>query len=161
MGLLLACLSLLLSLFSPADLIPSLAPYHVQALIMLPALAYSVAVVAMHPSRLELTLCFLAVAIWSASAMSLAIQFRLGNAYDTMFQVGPAIVAFFLVHLNCYSLKRIRILGAVLTASAVAMAIQGILAYHTGYQADQLLTIPPSSSNLPPRVRALGFLNDP
>src|SRR5207249_4190336 len=124
MGLFLAIFSLLLSLFSPAELIPSLAPFRVQVLIMLPALACSIALVAMRPSRIEMTLSFLVAANMGATAMSLAIQFRLGNAYDTLSMAGPAIVTFFLVHFNCFSLKRIRILGAVLTASALVMATQ-------------------------------------
>jgi len=162
MGLFLAILSLVLSFFSPADMFPALGPYHLQALLMLPALAYSVALVAMRPSRMEPTLCFLVMAIWGASAMSLLSKFRLGNAYDTLFQVGPQIICFFLVHINCFSLKRVKILGAVLMLSALVMAIQGILAFHTGYQADQLLYFPSSGGSAsPPRVRALGFLNDP
>jgi O-antigen ligase/polysaccharide polymerase Wzy-like membrane protein len=159
MGLFLACLSLVLSLFSPAELIPSLAPYNVQALIMLPALAYSVAHVALRPSQMEPTLCFVVAAIWGASATSLAIQFRLGNAYDTLFYVGPAVLSFFLIHLNSYSLKRIKIVGGVITASAVVMAVEGIMAYHSGYRAEQLLLLPSPTSQ--PRIRALGTLNDP
>src|SRR5690242_12773326 len=107
MGLFLAVVSLVLSFFSPGDLFPELAPYHIQALIMLPGLAFSVGLIALRPARVEPTLSVLVVLIWGASAMSLLTKFRLGNAYNTLFLVGPQIVAFFLVHFNCFSLKRV------------------------------------------------------
>ena len=161
MGLVLAIVCLVLSFFSPADMFPELAPFHIQALIMLPGLAYSVAVVALRASRMEPTVCFLVLAIGGSSVMSLLTKFRFGNAYDTMFTIGPILVAFFLVHFNCFSVKRVKILGGVLMLSALVMGIQGILAFHTGYQADRLLLLPSPGTDALPRIRALGFLNDP
>jgi len=45
----------------------------------------------------------------------------------------------FLVAVNAFTVERIRLISAVLSLTAIVIAVQGILAYHTGFQAHNLI----------------------
>lgn len=167
MGLLLTCLSILLTFFSPSDIVPSLGPYHIQLVIIVFGLATSILTMATRPVRgLASPQYILLVGLWGAIVLSHLSHFKLGWAYDSFYRFGQLVGIFFLVILNVYTVRRVKLIAAALSVSGVIMAVQVILAYHTGYLAKDLLLYSAGDVHLVMmglgnRVRYYGVLQDP
>jgi putative inorganic carbon (hco3(-)) transporter len=164
MGLFLTCLTMALAFFSPAELVPSLAPLHLQLFIMLAGVAASVATFAMRPVRgLQAPQYVLVLGLWGAIMASLLVQLKIRGAVEALIVTGPLIVMYFLVSVNAFTLGRLKLVAGVIVACAVLMGTQAILAYYTDYLGDTLLLIPRDSPifALGNRVRGFGFLSDP
>jgi O-antigen ligase len=72
------------------------------------------------------------------------------------------VCLYFLVLINAFSTGRVRTIYLILLLSAVVMSVQGILAYHTGYQKNKLVAEGLSMGFVViRRIRAYGFLSDP
>jgi putative inorganic carbon (HCO3(-)) transporter len=138
MALFLTLLSIAFCYFSPADVVPTLAPYHLQQFILGPAMLTSVTVFIMRRSGLQSPQCFLMVGFWFAVVMSLLVRFWLRASFTAFIDFGLVVCIYFLVSLNAFSLKRITIFCRVIVFCALFMAVQAIVAYHTGYLADKL-----------------------
>lgn len=155
MGLFLTLLSLVLAFFSPGEIAPSLARYHLQEMIMFPATAFSLISIALRPSNLSTTHCLLVLGFFGGVVMSTLSKFWFGPTFHFALQFAPVACVFFLVHMNAFSVGRIKLMCGMISVSALIMAILGILAYHTGYLQDQLVLADAG------RVRGFGFLSDP
>ncbi len=128
--------------------------------------------------QLHLAWGFLFWAIFSSYITS----YWLGGALGVFEALGTTLFLLLLVVLTVTSFPRFRTTAAVLTVAGAYLAGQGILAYHTGYRADQLLIHEHSSEDsgeAPPlpsdeleespagsrapvtRIRGLGILADP
>src|SRR5512140_1581819 len=133
MALLLTLLSIVLHFFSPGEVLPELAPYHLQQIIILPAVFFSVFIAASPSVRLHAPQNLLMLLFWGCIFMSFGGSFSLGSAVNASIEIAVVIVIYFLVVVNTTTLLRIRLLYAVLFLCAFVMAIQTILAYHFGY----------------------------
>jgi len=164
MGFLLTCLSIVLAYFSPTELVPSLAPFHIQLAIMLMGLAASILTLASRPaSGLQSPQYLLILGLWVVIAGSHIVRLRFRWAADAIFTFGPLVVIYFLVHMNTFSVRRVKIIGGLVITCGVIMASQAILAYYTGFLGATLLLTPPTEplAQVANRVRGYGFLQDP
>jgi putative inorganic carbon (HCO3(-)) transporter len=156
MGLILTAISIILCYFSPGDLFPELAPYHIQQIIIAPALLSSCIILSMRRVSLLSPQWMLMLAFWGSILVSeLAKRHIRGGAY-AMMDTAIMAVMYFLVAVNAYSLPRIRLFSGLIILSVLFMAIRGIVAFHTGMT--ELLTIHAEDV---PRIRGLGIVNDP
>lgn len=117
-----------------------------------------------------------------AIAASQLKQGWLGGAIGSVANFSTSSMLFVLATLNLTSSKRLEATGKVLAASIVAMALLGIVSYHTGWNVDKLVLaqnsydetldpdIGPEAGTAPAqdtsgkylwRLHALGFLQDP
>lgn len=124
---------------------------------------------------------YLMVGLTGMVALSVALTGWLGGAVAAFGEFGTTTTVFFLLVLNITSLSRMRIVATLLVVLSLFIAGQGVLAYHRGYQEDkfvlqqrvgleemadgnlsggQRVSADGSEVNLP-RIRSLGFLNDP
>ena len=106
----------------------------------------------------------------------------LGGAIDAILEFSVNAVFFLLVCWNVNSFKRLRITAALLVFSAIVLAGASVLAFHTGFMADRLISRQSKASDdslisdamlaiLSPtddfndvwlwRIKSLGFLSDP
>jgi len=162
MALVLTAISIVLAYFSPADAMPAMAPYHIQQIVLLPALGASLFSMNMRRASLPWPQYLLLVGFWFAVVMSVLSKFWLRNALNAFLIVGFLVCIYFLVFINAFTLTRIQVLCFVVTLCAVAMAVQGILAYHTGYLGDKLLNMKVTEGFVVyKRVCGLGVLHDP
>ena len=162
MALILTVISIVLAYFSPADMMPSMAPYHIQQIILLPALGASLISMNMRRAGLPWPQYILLLGFWCAVILSVLSKFWLRNSLDAFLIAGLLVCVYFLVFLNAFTLTRIRILCFVVTSCAVVMAVQGILAYHTGYLGDKLLNMKVAEGFVVyKRICGLGVLHDP
>src|SRR5262249_28956258 len=94
--------------------------------------------------------------------MSLLSKVWMRPALDAFIIIGVLVSIYFLVYINAFTLGRVHLMCAVVTLCAVVMAIQGILAYHTGYHAETLLNLKVDEGvTIYKRVCGLGVLHDP
>jgi len=162
MALILTLISIVLAYFSPADMMPSLTPYHIQQIILLPALGASLISMNMRRASLPWPQYPLLLGLWCAAVVSVLSKFWLRNAVSAFIVVGLLVCIYSLVFLNAFTLTRVKVLCLVVSLCAIAMAVQAIFAYHTGYMADKLLNMRVEEGFvLYKRVCGLGVLHDP
>jgi putative inorganic carbon (hco3(-)) transporter len=158
MSLILMLLSLVLYYFSPSEVVPALAPFHLQQIILLPAAALAFVAFTMRGARLPSPHYILMLGLWFAVIMSLFSKLWIRDSYDALFIFALLVCMYFLVLLNASSPLRIRVICRTIAGCALLMAILGILAYHTGFQAVKLLH--EARGDQPVRIRGYGILGD-
>jgi len=152
MSLLLLLLSLALTYFSPAEIAPEWAKYHLQEFILLPAMGASLVAMSAARSRVQMPQYLLMIAIWFAVVMSQLTNLWFGGALKVFLSFGIVVCLYFVVSLNSSSVLRIRVIAGMLITCALVMAVQGMMAYYGGYRADKLI--------YRDRIVAFGILND-
>ena len=162
MPLLLSLISVVFSYLSPAELFPSLAPYHMQQVILFPAVAATLASMAMRAAGLRLPQDVLMIGLWFAVCMSSLSRFMLRDTWYGFLAFALPVCIYFLVAANGFTVERIRLISAVLSLTAIVIAVQGMLAYHTGLDAHNLIhESMVEDFRLIRRIRGYGILNDP
>ena len=156
MALALTLLSLALCYFSPGEVFPTLAPYHLQQIILLPAVAASLPSLIVRREFLPSPHYLLMVGLWFAVTMSLLTRFWIHGSFDAFLDFGLVVMYYFLVLVNAFKPSRVRIICTALAACAVAMSIQGIITYHTGSMEDQLLQPSLEGMNVSQRLSGFG-----
>ena len=153
MALFLTLLSIALCYFSPGEVVPTLAPFHIQQFILGSAVLISFIVFNMRRGGLLAPQTVLMVAFWFAVVMSVLARGWFRGSLGAFLQFGVVVCVYFLVVLNAFSVKRIRIFCRVISLCALVMAIEGILAYYTGsFNAEKLV--------IKGRLGGYGILND-
>jgi len=160
MALILILISLSLCYFSPGEVFPSLAPYHIQQVLILSAVAVSLPSFIMRGGKLPKPHYILMLGLWVAVVLSLLSHLIIRGSFEAFLDFGVIAIIYFLVLLNAFTPSRIRIICLTIVLCAAIMSVQGILAYHTGYLGDQLLHISEEGDTVTKRVRAFGILND-
>jgi putative inorganic carbon (HCO3(-)) transporter len=138
MSLFFVLISIMLTYFSPLELSPELGRYHLQQFILFPAFLGTV-LLASHHLRIQWPQHLLMIGFWFAVVMSRLSALWFGGALGAFLTFGVVVCVYFLVSLNTFTPARIRVVCGVYCLCAVIMAIQGILAFHTGYQAEKLV----------------------
>ncbi|MBZ5623059.1 MAG: O-antigen ligase family protein [Acidobacteriia bacterium] len=163
MAFFLTLVSVALCYYSPADVVPTLAPYHIQQYILVPALLSSVGVFLMRRGGLQAPQWVLMIGFWFAVVMSLIARYLLRASLSAFMDFGLVVCFYFLVSINAFSLTRIGIFCRVIALCMLSMAILGIVAYHTGYLEEKLVMrqMDIDGSLFSPRIRGYGILNDP
>jgi putative inorganic carbon (hco3(-)) transporter len=164
MGFLLTCLSIILTYFSPAEIVPSLSPYHIQLVIMIFGLIVSVPVFSSRPIMgLQAPQYLLVLAFWAAIVLSQVTKLKIRWGWEGFYIFGSMVAIYFLIQINTFTLARIKMVAAAAAACGVVMGTQAILAYRTGYLADKLLLFPPGDDRamFGNRVCGFGILHDP
>jgi len=138
MSLFFVLLSIALSYFSPPEIDPAWAKYHLQQFILFPAFLGTV-ILASHQLRFQWPQHFLILGFWFALVMSRLTGRWFGGALNAFLVFGVVVAVYFLVSLNTFTPARIRVVCGTFALCAVVMAIQATLAYHTGYQQEKLV----------------------
>jgi len=190
MGFILTLLYVALALLSPKDLMPSLADYRVELLVVILALLVS-APRALDGKFFRIPQNYLLAGLFAAVFLSIAIGDHWpGGGFVALQKFLPAGVAFFLVVLNCHRVERLRMVVWLVAVIAGFYVVQGARAYYAGesnidnvcnatYDQNTPTTkltninetlevcsplleiIPRSDSSFAFRMRGLGFLKDP
>jgi O-antigen ligase/polysaccharide polymerase Wzy-like membrane protein len=165
MGLLFTCLSIILTYFSPPDLVPSLTPYHIVLVVMIAGLILSAATFANRPiGSLQSPQYLLVIGLWAAIVLSHVTRLRIRWGWEGFYYFAPTVAIYFLVQINIFSMARIKLIAGCMIFCGVVLGFQGIRAYHTGYLADKFLMYALDdyrAVSIGNRVRALGIVNDP
>src|ERR1035438_513741 len=97
MGLFFTILSLVLAFFSPSELVPTLAAFHLQQFVMGIAVVVSILLVGLRPDTLSWTHCALVVGLMGAMMASWLSKAWFGGALLCLWSFGPSLLIFFLV----------------------------------------------------------------
>ncbi len=162
MAFVLALISIVLTYFSPAALFPTLAPYRIQQIILIPAIAITLVTLTMRGARFQSPHYTLVIGIWFAVVMSFLSRLAMHASLDVFLGFAIFVIIYFLVACNAFTLGRVRFCCLVVISCAVVMAAQAIVAYYTDLWHKPLVLesgIPGIS--LMRRARGWGVLNDP
>lgn len=158
----------------PGELFPELAPYRIT--FWLGVISLTLTILTVVPTgRLTVRAWPIGLVAGLILSMMLSVIWAdkwLGAALFVIESFGPALTLFLLAVWNVTSLRRLGITAAVLVVSILALAAQGIAAYHFGYMQDKLLLhqgedSPPADNGSETkasdlvRVRGLGQVSDP
>jgi len=160
MSLLLTLVGLSLCYFSPGEVFPSLAPYHIQQLLLVPAVFISLPGMVMRRWMLPTPQCFLMIGLWFGVVASLLTRFWIRGSFDAFLDFGVIVAFYFLVVVNGFKPSRVKIICGTILFCSTVMSIQGILAFHVGYEEDRLLHISIEGTAVYKRIRGYGILND-
>jgi O-antigen ligase len=162
MGLALTICYLLLAYLSPAALAPSLAAYHIQVGMAALALFTSVPAffrsgITRQPSLYCLAIFFCMVAISSTANSGV----RAGLSVIEEF--ASSCIVFILIVANCSTLRRVKVMGVVIVTLTIYFVLRGAIAYSydTPFSNSPFVLHQGSSEIYIPRIRGLGFVNDP
>jgi len=161
MPLILALTSFVMTFLSPAELFPQLAPYHLQQVILFPAIAATLAAWAMRTEGLRMPEDGLMIGLWFAVCVSLLTRFMLRDGWNAFLTFALAVCVYFLVAANAFTIPRIRAIGLVLSLTAILIALQGIFAYHFRPGSILVLERLGTGFQVSRRLRGYGILNDP
>jgi O-antigen ligase len=165
MGFALTLLYIDLLFLTPTAIVPSLAPFRLQLILGLAALACSVP--AMLNDRRWYSpqlLFFAALIIWIPASLILGPLHYLTGAIDAISNFLPAALVLVLVIVNCQSVRRLRILLFTLLLVAAAFVIKGAEAYRQQDASSPFVitqSVGADEQETIFRVRALGVLSDP
>ncbi len=176
MGFAFTLIYLATSYLRPQDYFPELAPYRVMlwlaTLCALP-IAFELARGLHLWSKLPQVYLMLALMFWVG--LSVAFNGWIGGALQAWVSFGTAALPFFFVVATVTTVRRLKLLCAVIALCTVILAIQGTLAYHFGIN-EEMLVLHQSASDLSDgavspapdeeaptlrRIRSVGFMNDP
>lgn len=167
MGFALTLVYVALTILSPADLFPELAPYRI--MLWLAVLCVLASIPSILRARwLRFPHSYLMLGVILAICLSRALNGWFGGVAPALADFLPVAVTFFLIVWNVTSVSRLRTLSLALIVIALYSVVRGIVAYHTNNQDDPFVMYQPVwidySHGLRTgylRIRALGFLNDP
>src|SRR4051794_13522475 len=124
--------SIALSYFSVPEVFPTLAPYRIQIFILIPSVVGTLMLVAKRP-HIQWPQHFLVIGLWFAVVMSRLSGGWFGGALQGFQLFAVVVTLYFIISYNAYTATRIRIFCATISTCGVLMALQGIIAMHTGY----------------------------
>jgi O-antigen ligase len=151
-----------LSYLSPTDLIPALAPYHIQLIVAVLALATSIpGLIKVDMTKQFGFYCLLALLFFIA--ISSAWNNGPGAGARAAEDFCSNSVVFLLIAANCHSLQRIKLAIAVVAIIAIYYVFQGARALHAvDYDSPFLLWQHlGEGTEYIPRIEGLSFVNDP
>jgi hypothetical protein len=190
MGFLLTLLYIALALLSPKDLMPSLGDYRVELVVVMLAVVLSLPKL-LDGEFFRIPQNYLLAGLFAAVFLSVAIGIHwLGGGFIALEKFLTTGIVFFLVVLNCRSVRRMRATVFVVALVATFYVVQGARAYYAGERninnvckptydervpatrlikiqgvmevCDPLLeVIPLADGTFAFRVRGLGLLKDP
>lgn len=163
MALALTILSILLCYFTPDEIVPALAPYHLQQVLLIPAMLISLVMMSARGWKFQMPQQLLLLGFWFAIGMSFMSKARPLAALRSVTIVALVIGVYFLVYLNTSSVRRVRIIAGFMIFCALFLSLEGIWAYHFGGDIDRpnILIMRDPFLGVFKRIRAYGTLNDP
>lgn len=131
MGFVLTLLYVSLALLSPADLLPALAAYRVELILILVAIACSVPNALDH-QLFHISQFYLLAGLFICVFLSIALGpvHWLGGGFFAVEEFLSLSVVFFLIALNCRSIRRFEVVTLFLLAIAMFYVVRGANAYH-------------------------------
>ena len=162
MAFVLALIGIVVSYFSPPALFPTLAPYHIQQFILIPAIAITLISMTMRGAGLQSPQHILMIGLWFAAVMSFLSRLALRASLDVFIAFAIYVCLYFLVACNTFTIGRVRFCCMVVASCAIVMAAQAIAAYHTAlWHKSLVLETGIVGISLTQRARGWGILNDP
>jgi putative inorganic carbon (hco3(-)) transporter len=177
-----------LAYVQPGEIVPALAPYRITYWVGMAGLVASGVSLLARGAIANLQLWML-LAFTAVTCLSLTVAEQwLGAPVLTLQRFGPSLTTCVLAMCSVTSLVRLRVAVGVVIALTIALTLQGASAYHLGYNArlflmDRTTTseeqggashedeagvaavvdgeADPDAPGPAPRIRALGFMNDP
>jgi O-antigen ligase len=162
MGHLVSLVYIALCILSPADLIPTLAPYRIQIWVGLVGLITALPNIPVERVRLFLPQTWLLIGLMCAMSFSRLINGWYGGAVTSWYEFGVVAAVYFMIVITCQSMPRLRRVTFVFVLVTIYLIAQGFAAVHWRYRASTLLLRAPSVlGGYTERVRAVGWLGDP
>jgi putative inorganic carbon (hco3(-)) transporter len=172
MGALVSLLYIAVSILSPTDAFPSLAPYRINLILSFAALFLSLpALLGRSTSLLFSRETALMVCLFITIPVSRLAHLWFGGALSSIGLFLSTAIVFLLVAANFSSVKSLRLLAMVLLVTTLGVSCKGIYAYTTRNYTSPYIYISgdPDEENPdaveraghPARLRGLGFLQDP
>ena len=153
MSLVLVLLSIVMTYFTPGEVAPALAKFHLQQFILIPAFLTTLLAISTGQARMHSPQFQLAVGFWIAVIVSQLARVWFGGAFIASYVFGLVVGVYFLTALNTFTLSRIKIVCATLTATAVIECWQSVGAYFAGDPTSKLLN--------QGRIQGRGIISDP
>jgi putative inorganic carbon (hco3(-)) transporter len=165
MGLALVLVYIALNLLSPADMLPVLAPFRPILILALINLPLAVLARLQAPQVGKLRTQFVLVFLFFGWAISALIPHRLyGANIQTLVELSPNVIAYFLGILHFRTPQRLRLVRATLVVIALFILVNGILelpfARSAGVSTPYVMT-GITLTDVELRIRGLGMLHDP
>jgi len=149
-----------LALLSPKDLMPSLADYRVELIVVALALLAS-APRLLDPKFFRIPQNYLLIGLFTAVFLSVAIGIPwLGGGFVALQKFLTTSIVFFLVVLNCRSIRQLRTIVFVVAVVAAFYVVKGARAYYAGQHDINSVCTPYYDEHTPPSrlVRIQGVL---
>jgi O-antigen ligase len=160
MGFVLTLIYIALTLLSPAVLPEAIWSLHVADILgVLTILSILPSIPGAKLGSIPET--YLGIGLLIATSASILATGWVGGAAQTLLNFSPILLVFYFVAITCRSLRRLKILTAVLMAVALFVFAQGAFAFYTGNFASRYLEPEGISGTLLYRFRGLGVISDP
>jgi O-antigen ligase len=160
MGFVLTLLYIAITLLSPGVLPEAIWSLHVNLILGL--LAILVMIPSLRTAKLGSFIeTYCALGLLLATTLSIVMTGWLGGAVQAFLGFCPIVFAFYFISTFCQSLKKLKILVAVLTAAAIFVLAQGAFAYFSGNFQSLYLEPEGVSGSVLYRFRGLGVISDP
>ena len=132
-----------LSYVHPGEIIPALAPYRVAFWVGMAGLAVSIASLVSKRALLSNIQLVVLTVFTTVMALSLMVAERwLGASLLTLQRFGPSLTMFVLALCGVNSPRRMRITAGCVIVLTMALLLQGVAAYHFGYNTRMFLLDP-------------------
>jgi putative inorganic carbon (hco3(-)) transporter len=152
----------LLIFLSPGDFVPALAPFRVQLVLFLLALAASFPLLISPDFRPPVPAFPLMLGFIASILFSLVMQGWLGGLPIALQRFLPSAAAFFLLCLHTNTFRRLRVVQVSLVLAASYLSTRAILAFQEGDRDSLFIAwVHEGGGEFRPRLRALGILGDP
>jgi len=103
----------------------------------------------------------LIVGLWFAVCVSLLTKFMLRDTLNAFITFALPVCIYFLVAVNAFTITRIRFIVAVMSLTALFIAVQSIVTYHFHPGSSLILERMEANFQVSRRIRSYGILNDP
>ena len=161
MAFLLVLLGMVVTYFPPNAILPDIAPYHPQQVILLPALGITVMILLLRRTGFLFPHGVLVAAFWSCIMLSCFTKGWLRGTFDAFLESGAFMAFYYLTSVNTTSILRFKIVALLVFTCAMVMSVEAIFAYYTGFLGDTLLHINYDQFQTQLlRVRSYGTLSD-
>jgi hypothetical protein len=154
-------LYVVLSYIHPGEIIPALAPHRVAYWVGMAGLAVSIAsLVAKRDARLWNIQLVVLTVFTTVMALSLMVAERwMGAPLFTLQRFGPSLTMFVLALCAVTSPRRMRITAGCVIVLTLALVLQGVAAYHFGYNTGMFLLDPAARGDDAPAAAAEDHLD--
>jgi putative inorganic carbon (hco3(-)) transporter len=167
--LVLGIIFMVLTLLSPADVIPSLAPFRPMLVITVIGLVAAFVGTVLQPQLLEMPQTLLMIGFYGVIISSQPLHGWAGGSFYSAQSFGAAFVIFFLILASAKDVPRLRWVATFVVIIALYYFVRVVMAYHFNIDAEKFMVWewteafdPETGEQLKvPRVRGLGLLSDP
>ena len=166
MALFFTILYIVLSYLSPADLLPSIAPYRPMVVVAIISVLFAALSALTNQRTFAAPQFLLGFALIGAVFLSRLALGWVGGAIASLQEFTITAVVLYLLYCSIHTMRQLRAVGVALVLLAIYLTAQGAAAVYTGYRYEVLIyeqrgQTAEGESMITPRIRGVGTLSDP